>query len=60
MRARLNGVADPLRSDESRALRRTSFSVRIKARGTVIAGFVVKQAATVCVYIPVQSRRDGS
>jgi hypothetical protein len=30
------------------------------ARGTVTAAFVVKQAATVCVYIPVQSRRDGS
>jgi hypothetical protein len=30
------------------------------ARGTVIAALLVKQAATVCVYIPPQSRRDGS
>jgi hypothetical protein len=37
-----------------------AYQYRKKSSGTVIAQFMVEQAAIVCVDIPVQSRRNGS
>jgi hypothetical protein len=64
-RTRLSGGAAERRGESAKRRRKPLaathiVSVRIRARGTVTAAFVVKQAATACVYIPVQSRRDGS